>query len=485
MTGLEYAAPCAVAGRAVLSIPGQGMVPSRAIHLGELVTEAAAAGCRVVLVHGEALAWWGMPALLEGKMTTDKAQAERAEKLAMHPFVQGAVAAGCDMRHEGGWRTRLKVPGASFWSSVVWLPYETSSRAVSGPWRGAATYSELVLALSRFGHTAGFGWQDSVGRTAERLILATHPPDKGGTLLERHPSLPDPWKRGGSLEGPIKWRRPLEAWEHQAKFVHGFDANAQYLAAWGVAELGRGDPVQPAAFTLDKPGVWKLDPKWVGWAAIDEPTLPGPVWPQESEWLTSPTVRRVLELAAMAGVDPPAVRDGWIWPEQTRYLRGAADRLRDARTELLADTGPAAALARDAIKSIYKVETGRFNMSRRDEISGWHRPDWGDMIRAIARANLHRRIAGTLDGPKQTGRPALLCPPFAVDVDALYIAGDTADPVQFAGEIGIPIGDALGQFKVLGSCSLTDVRAKELDDAASLPAMKKAWAQMIDEDRAA
>lgn len=485
MTGLEYAAPCAVAGRALLSLPGKGAVPSRALHAGELVEEAATLGARVVLVHAEALSWWGMPAEIPGKMTSEKAMAERAEVLAAQPFMRDAAAAGWVLKQEGGWRTRLRGPQGALWSSVVWLPYEISTRDVSGPWKHAATYSELVLALSRFGHTAGFGWQDSVGRTAERLIVATHPREKGGAELDRQVAVPEPWRKAGQIEQVYKWRRPFTDGERAGStHIHGYDANAQFLAAWLVAELGHGEPQLATEFTTSTPGIWKLDPKW-DWAAIEEQLLPGPACPVDGEWVTTPTVRRIFELCEMAHVTPPAPLDGWVWPQQYRFLRGAAERLRDARAELLTDTGPAAQLAREAVKSIYKVETGRFTMSRRDEFTGWHRPDWGDLIRGTARANLHRRLAGTLGGPRSAPRPALLYPPFAIDVDALYIAGDVADPIEFAQLIGLPLGEGLGEFKILGTSRVDAERMDLLEGAPTLVATKRAWAQMVTADKVA
>lgn len=337
---------------------------------------------------------------------------------------------------------------AGSWRVFVVRP-EFDGGGVCGPWLGCDPRT-VWQALTAFERAVGVSWAESIGRTAERLILATHPPARGGRRLDRVVQLPEP-AVVSNLEQPYgSWARPLTGPERRAGWVHVFDANAQYLSAWSGAVLGHGDPVHHTRPQFDrrKAGLWRLE----GMPASLRPELP-PVALEGREWFATPTVDRLLEVCD--GSDAPLVLEAWIWPDQSRYLRGAADRMRDARAYALATRDDlarrvrtdanadgerligqlvAAELVVDMVKSLYRVETGRFNMAGR-ESSRWYRPDWGHTIRALARCNLHRRLW-------QLGAA-----PFAIATDGLVFAADEPDPQRFADRIRLPIGTALGQYK--------------------------------------
>lgn len=329
----------------------------------------------------------------------------------------------------------------------------------AGPFEGCDA-GELLGVFAVFEGLTGVEWSHSLGNTAERLILATHPRAKGGVRLDQSPYLPEPVLEPG-LEQPFaSWRRALTLPESRAAFVHAFDANAQYLAAWGVAELGHGRPVHhdAPAFAPAMAGVWRIPS--AGGVRTLEPwgeLLPLP-WDARREWFTTPTVRRMLEVADGLELAHPFITEGWVWPHHSRFLRGAAERLRDARQtarerraragELLgqADAHDVPALrtalreivvgdtVADCVKAMYAIQTGRFNMAARDERSGWKRPDWGHTVRAQARVNLHRRLT------------KLGAYPFAIATDGLLFASDEPDAHAFALRIGLPVGEGLGQF---------------------------------------
>ena len=348
------------------------------------------------------------------------------------------------------WRWRVSCAGVEV--SIVELPRAIAAGGAAGPWGGLGP-RELLEAFVAFERLVGEPWADGIGKTAERLILSTHPRKKGGTLLDANPDVPEVL-RDNTLELPYhSWhRRPVEA----AAFVHAFDANAQYLGAWGTVELGHGRPThrQWAGDWFDKnlPGVWRVAN--AGELPNPEPSMPAP-WLTGREWFTTPTVARMIEVLEPVGVVPDVV-EAWTWPRHSRFLRPASEILRDARKAALEEVTRQRATLRsaegddvdaaarriavastvaDAVKALYAVQTGRFGMGSRDQRSGWARPDWANLIRAQARVNLHRRLS------------RLTAKPFAIATDGLLFVSDEPDGAEFAARIGLPIGTGLGQFK--------------------------------------
>lgn len=375
---------------------------------------------------------------------------------------------------EGGqiWRARIPLVGDNS-VSVVWLKHDTLGH--SGPWHGLAP-RELASAFAAFSRLTGVPWGDSVGHTAESLILATHPRERGGVLLDREPITP-PELAGGALEGPwAAWRRDLTKAEQVCAYVHSFDANAQYLGAWGTAELGHGHPVRVSspAFDYRTVGFWRI-PK------IDKvrnltPTLPTP-WLEGREWFSTATVRRLLEVCD--GFEAPEITEAWTWPKKSRFLQGASERLRDARKAAMVEVGkwaltewpvvvdPHALLGRrvtadvvlEAVRSLYQIETGRFGMEGRATSSPWARPDWGHEVRAMARVNLHRRLT------------KLRAHPFAIATDGLLFASSEPDGRKFAAQIDLELGTGLGHHRYTGTAPLETVLAAGAGGRGAVRAM--------------
>jgi hypothetical protein len=221
-----------------------------------------------------------------------------------------------------------------------------------------------------------------------------------------------------------------------------------------MAETGHGEPCEMTDVAFDKsiPGVWFIPRDTFRHVRGD---LPPVRWPGSSEWVTTPTLARLRELADDDA--PFCVERAWTWPRRSRFLRGAADVLKTARVEAWCELDAArnamrrattAAEARgplrrvvtagavlEAVKSLYRVETGRFLSEGRDRSSGWARPDWGATVIATARANLHRRLYN------------LGATPFAIATDGLAFASSEPDAVRFAHSIRLPLGRGLGQFR--------------------------------------
>jgi hypothetical protein len=338
-----------------------------------------------------------------------------------------------------------------------------------GPWADADSAEGLVEGLERFRRAVGHPWRSSVGRTGEALIRWTHPAERGGTQLGSTPDLPEP-ARDGALEVAFMWHRALTGVERSAGWVHLFDLNGQYLAAWESVELGLGPaeyhpgPINvegwvkarpSGARLVAPPGLWHLE---LPADPVDQ-SLPN-AWGNGAgvtRWVTTPTLARALEVHGSL----PPISEAWWWPEQSRYLRAPAERLRDARMALIDDPAPAAQLALAAVKDLYRRGTGRLAMADRNPNSGWPRPDWRLAIIAQARVNLHRTLTAKLAAP-----------PFAALVDGLCFASNEADPLAFAAAIGLPVGSRLGQWSHEGTAALPPL-VDQLDGAASAAAVVK------------
>lgn len=428
---------CGVVVREWYAVPGRPAVRlEKPATVAELVD--ACPGVTSLLVHSSAHRWLGLPAKLP------KVQRGR------HAFL--ATARTSD--EELGWRVSARAEGRGT-VPVVLLGYDIER--LSGPWADVKAPAEIVDGLELFERHMRIPWRDGIGRTAERLILSTHPRERGGTSLDRNPSTPPPCE-DGTLEQPYRWRRQLTGREARAEWVHVFDQNAQYLAAWQQVHLGLGEPEQlgPNMYDPKRYGIWRTN----GNPDPCRPFHPGRyVRPQpdvsEGDWRTGITLERWAEC-----VDLPPIREGWVWPHRARYLRSAAERMRDARAELLEAPGAGAALALDAIKRLYGRQTGRFNMSGRNEFSPWRRPDFGHAVRAQARVNLHRRLA------------KLAAAPFAIDVDGLAFLTDVPDPVKWAELLGLPLGTGLGTFTIEHSVRANDEIRGASSAAATFAAIR-------------
>jgi hypothetical protein len=389
--------------------------------------------CSVVLVLGEP------PAALWGEEDTVEVigQDERAEP----------------------WRYRVTVPGGA---PVVLVLVDRDATGRSGPWAGL-TGTETAATLRALESVLGVPWGHSTGRTAEHLVLSTHPRGKGGTKLDREPDVPAPARDG--IEQPhAMWQRTLRVDELGAGWVHTFDANAAYLGAWQTTELGLGRTHAWAGDVdeLRRAGVWRvLLP--AGWSEPDDlPAIAPRLRPGRSGWVMTPTLVRLREHAERSGFGELLPEEGHVWARQSRFLRGAGERLRDARAAALAEQ--AAARARiaaadvdedlddalhrlqvslrvgDGVGELYRVLTGRLGVADAFVSPGWRRPDWGNALRATFRTSLHRKIAGWSVRP------------FALRTDAVAFVSDEPDPLAFAAAAGLRVGTGLGELKHTGSC---------------------------------
>ena len=399
-------------------------------------------------------AWLGLP--------TDLATLDRAA----HPFF---AADGWSGGETLSWTVRLRHRGRRV--TVIFPAYDPDGRLE--PWSDLDV-DRLLSGLAAFRWAVGAQAGPTIGQTAEALLLATHPRERGGARLDQRPSLPAELERVAEVGS--SWRRPLLPAEAPStmlpRWVHWYDANANYLGAYQTAELGRGAAGLVAGEDLHRvlterylpPGIWHAalpggEELWPD----ERQTLPH-AWSTSTDWHTTPTIVRAREL----GVDLAAVvSEAWVWPSRSRFCAPFATVLRDARARLLAiglDDTPGAREAFRAVSMCYQRLHGRFGAGFRASAGGpLYRPDWMHTIRAQARVNLHRRLAGLGAGP------------FAVDIDGVYFVTVVDDPHLFAEEINLPVGgrEQLGRFRWVGSAPLTAELYAELVEATTAVATRK------------
>lgn len=214
---------------------------------------------------------------------------------------------------------------------------------------------------------------------------------------------------GADLEPtlPVKWdNRPHRAREDAIDVQ--VDQRAAYLASAGQVELGFGKPkemhrVKVDIFHEQRPpfGLWRLNLPPA--EQIDGLTTklplphPGMHWKEPTTlWVTTRSIQHltapVESGGAGLGVEELDITSAWVWPEQSRLLRGWADALRSKLQE-----------ARDAdrldyqqmVKAIYTTYLGRMASDKWAPYQREHQqPAWYAAIRADTRFRALRYAAG-------------------------------------------------------------------------------------------
>lgn len=339
-----------------------------------------------------------------------------------HRFTDGAEAAGWRVNTPGG-GLRPSFTAVRTGRGHVELFFPGWDRATS-PWAKCRTTDELLSELGRFVRATGMLWHRSGAITSEAWLRAHYA--RSRVIRPTSPPPGDvPWQL---VEDDASGVRPeLSEDEVKARYCHAFDVNAMYLGAASSLALPVGEPVavargrgMAAAVTSSCPGYWRLGPSW---------------------WVTSPTLRYLLETGAFTSA---GVREGWQYPDHHRFLEPWYRTLREARSMLLARPGPSL----EAVKAVYREGVGRFGSERRSRPGDpMHQPYWRSAVIAEARTRLQRRLK------KLTGEP------IGTDVDAVWFLTNTPGAEGFARKIGLPLGDGLGEFHHLGTCRGVEARA--------------------------
>ncbi|MFJ2952733.1 telomere-associated protein Tap [Streptomyces sp. NPDC087226] len=238
------------------------------------------------------------------------------------------------------------------------------------------------------------------------------------------------------VEEAYDWARPLTDAECLRPHLVGIDVNMAFAAGANGLNVGLGAPahVKNPVFDAKLPGSWLVDLSHVDlsrvkvakdkWADLDGELLPSPFtpkgeYPTGPAWYATPTVAYAAEL----GYDVRPM-EAYVRHDNSRYLDGWYNRLRDAYLATMADLGvgadlppeeflaamdgyrqrdPQLAIVVSAIKATVKGGIGKLRERPRGE--GWKpgqpwralaRPTWRPDIRAAVisrtRINMHRKI---------------------------------------------------------------------------------------------
>ncbi|MDK1477009.1 DUF927 domain-containing protein [Streptomyces sp. 549] len=260
----------------------------------------------------------------------------------------------------------------------------------------------------------------------------------------------------------MQWTRPVEEIteaERACGWIHQYDKNAAWLAAFGSVWLGVGDPThypQGRAFLTNKAGYWRVR-ELPDLALEGLPKLNIQPAPEGGFWLRTPGVDLLIE--KFEGWTPD-VLEAWVWETSKRALYGMYDKLRVSRERILASAQegrPGARYAKQVSGMLYQSFRGY--LSRREpktdhktglpyEKDIWWRPDWAQMILDLALANTYRNLAAFAASGHH---------PLSLRVDAVTYASDVADPVaakpdamqlgtggkEWKAEYSVPAGELL------------------------------------------
>lgn len=332
---------------------------------------------------------------------------------------------------------------------VPWLPLDPAEArpndlGVAGT-MGAATElpedeDEAVPLLAE-----RIAWLANLG---EGLAPAPRWSSVGAALADvrrRASSIPIKAIKAGPLPAEVKaGQSDIDPDMHDAKRPHKArgefvkvetDQRAAYLASAGKLNFGYGEPTRvdrpdpEVLMTQDVPfGLWRvttppgtsidgLDPRLQlpnGFMAWDE---------QRTFWTTTRGVQHLISPVdnGGAGLSPSELAPdaAWVWPRQSRLLRGWAEQIRERLNEAIAEGRTD---RKDMLQAMYKAYLGRMRSEKwSPQQSHHHQPVWFASIQADTRfraMTFARRIA---DGYGLY--------PVAVDVDAwFYWLAPDVDP---------------------------------------------------------
>ncbi|MFF5265132.1 hypothetical protein ACFY4C_40130 [Actinomadura viridis] len=363
-----------------------------------------------------------------------------AEVAQQHPLVTGAIADGWGMSQSS--RQRL-APWLRIWKErqsafVSFLPL-VKAAGMETLLGDDPSPAALAHRLQLYAQHVGIPFRVSNGATGIDLIAHL---DHNRRRVITEPVEPVPPAAHGA-EARLIWHRAPTPEERQLRYLHAYDASANYLSGARHTKLGIGPAehrVGPdAVFDPKLPGYWLVRvPDWTDW------NLPSPFnsltrvdgW----HWLTTPTLYNVYDLFDIK----VEVKEAWVWPDHTQYLNKWAEQLDTARLALIqeaADGNADAEAVLAAVKDTYRAGIGRLGYHA---AAGkvFYRPDWQHLIMAQSQGNLLRKLVKVADQSHRW--------PLAIDVDNVLFASNDPNPATAIPE-PMQLGRRLGQFKHKGS----------------------------------
>jgi hypothetical protein len=328
-------------------------------------------------------------------------------------------------------------------------------------WGDGVPAVDLAYRLGLFAERLGIGWRLTGGITGVDLAR---------TFRRRKLRLEaaDPPKPALTGVGhALHWSRKPTSDEAGLSWVHAYDGNGAYLAAYNTpVNVGGWRHAEGPPFDPELPGYWLIDaPAWADRLLPDlfDPTGRAAATRYDGpRWFMTPT----LALAAELGYEIRP-REAYLPAgDYGRYWEAWYRRARDARSALMAsaDADDQAVLA--ALKVVWHATHSQVGIKSQ----GSRKDHDQTMISAYA-ANLTRRLIKVAELGQRW--------PLAIGTDAVVFASDDPDPVS-ACPVGMVIGAGLGEFKAQGTLPMADAApllgSARSDDVNQLLELAKHWA---------
>jgi len=285
----------------------------------------------------------------------------------------------------------------------------------------------------------GIGWRLTGGVTGTDLA-GTFPRRGGRKVL---PCLPPKPALSGALGHAIHWSRKPELAEAALGWVHCYDGNGAYLAAYNTeVNLGGWRQVDRPKFDPKQPGYWLVDPpKWGDrlLPSLFDPTGRAASTGREGpRWFLTATLRLAGEMGYEFEPGAAWLPDG----DYGRWYEPWYRRVRDARAALMVAGDVDSQAVLNALKVVWHATHSQVGTK-----SQGNRKDHDQAIIAAYAANLTRRLLKIADASQRW--------PLAIGTDAIAFASADPDPVS-ACPAGMTLGTGLGEFKPQGSLSMAE-----------------------------
>ena len=472
-------------------------------HAGDLAALALELGTGTLWVPREVRELLALPAALPALET-------RAGH--PHPFTESADPAAWDIWPAApvglaGWLTVYRTPRSGDGAALAFP--EWLGTLGDGPQFGDLAPAELADALTliwrattyqgKGGTLGGAHFTRSPQTTMTRLLRAAGRRRRSGPLEAA--TMPPPYhrKQGGALARVPSIHVGPPAEVPAGYLLAELDVQSCYLAAAIGTDFGTGEwerltrPLTAAEARL--PGVHMVRAQ-AATAAIHPalwPILPPPRSTRQAE--TSAYVDTVAARWLADCKVPHLVAESYVWHGETgpdgrgfRVLDSVLTRLGEARSELQARPGPAAAVAAAVVKAMYsRILGGGLAATyggQRDPDDPLARPDWWLTVKMQAEVRKQRNLMPGL----LAGGPVVLLG--QSNVDSVYAAAPSrADLEAMPGTGGRPaiMPGQRGKFAVKRDAAVSSGLAADLGSAAlsgrqRLAAIKAALGAEADDD---
>jgi hypothetical protein len=294
-------------------------------------------------------------------------------------------------------------------------------------------WSVTVATVAQWQTLTGYAWQNDPAVMGIELIHKTIRPWRipkvtgNQAVVKRQDKMPT---AGESPFLPADFHNP-----QKGRFLHQFDRRRAGISACETAK------VAPGAL---EPGWRKFDGKRAGLWLIEIPAwnlkeLPHPCGPYKVgslQWVTTPTMDLLAELAGEGLVSMPDVRDSWTnWSRPVlqpfKRLLEQTYQTAVANTATLGLKTTGHDLIAGAVKEVGNAGIGMLG----NPDSSFYRPDF------MAAVNANKRC-GHFRAMWRVGNQIGMYP-VRVDDDAAWYASDNPDPASVP---GVPRGDAPGLY---------------------------------------